>query len=43
MNKKLWAGRFDKAMAPEGERFTTSINLGMRLLCMVAVVVAMLP
>ena len=26
MNKKLWGGRFDKAMAPEVERFTASIG-----------------
>ncbi len=31
MNKKLWSGRFDKAMAPEAERFTASIGFDQKL------------
>jgi argininosuccinate lyase len=31
MKKKLWAGRFDKAMAKEVERFTASISFDKRL------------
>ncbi|MCX6353882.1 MAG: argininosuccinate lyase [Candidatus Aureabacteria bacterium] len=31
MTKKLWSGRFDKAMAPEVERFTASIGFDRRL------------
>ncbi len=31
MGKKLWAGRFDKAMAPEVELFTASVDFDKRL------------
>jgi argininosuccinate lyase len=31
MNKKLWSGRFDKEMAPEVERFTSSIHFDRQL------------
>ncbi len=31
MNEKLWGGRFDRAMAPEVERFTASIGFDRKL------------